>query len=122
MGMPPARGRMAGDAAPGSIGGCRMRNTPELLEVDDKQLEDLLRRVEGSLDEQDSHLIRRLIESYAYVSDLIEDKNTSIRHLRQLFFGSRTEKTEAVVGAKAGKIKAALASQNDAAADGIVSR
>ncbi len=65
---------------------------------------------------KDSHLIRRLFESYAYVSGLIEDKNTSSRHLRQLFFGSRTEKTEAVVGANARKIKAALA-RNDAAAD-----
>ena len=85
-----------------------MRTAPELLAVDDKQLEDVLRRAEQALDEKDSHLIRRLFESYAYVSGLIEDKNTSIRHLRQLFFGSRTEKTEAVVGAKAGKIKAAL--------------
>jgi transposase len=93
-----------------------MRTATELLEVDDKQLEEVLRRVEESLDEQDSHLIRRLFESYAYVSDLIEDKNTSIRHLRQLFFGSRTEKTEAVVGAKAGKNKEA--SPREAAADG----
>jgi transposase len=108
---------MAGGAASGSIGGCGMRTAPELLEVDDKQLEDVLRRAEQSLDEADSHLIRRLFESYAYVSDLIEDKNTSIRHLRQLFFGSRTEKTEAVVGAKAAKNKTALAC-DDAAADG----
>ena len=93
-----------------------MRTAPELLAVDDKQLEDVLRPAEQALDEKDSHLIRRLFESYAYVSDLIEDKNTSIRHLRQLFFGSRTEKTEAVVGANARKIKAALA-RNDAAAD-----
>ncbi|MDB5353150.1 MAG: Transposase [Planctomycetota bacterium] len=108
---------MAGDAASGSIGGCGMRTAPELLEVDNKQLEDVLRRAEQSLDEEDSHLIRRLFESYAYVSDLIEDKNTSIRRLRQLFFGSRTEKAEALVGANAGKIKAALARDN-AAADG----
>jgi len=78
-----------------------MRNSPELVEVDSAELEDLLRRVEQSLDGKDSTLIRRVFESYAYVSDLIEDKNTSIRHLRQLFFGSRTEKTEAVVGQKA---------------------
>ncbi len=108
---------MAGDADSGSIGGCGMRTAPELLDVDDKQLEDVLRRAEQSLDEEDSHLIRRLFESYAYMSDLIEDENTPIRHRRQLFFGSRTEKTEAVVGAKAGKFKAASARDN-AAADG----
>jgi transposase len=77
-----------------------MRNAPELIEVDSKELDDLLRRVEQALGEKDSILVRRLFESYAYVSDLIEDKNTSIHRLRQLLFGSRTEKTEAVVGEK----------------------
>ena len=77
-----------------------MRNAPELIEVESEELEEVLRRVEQSLDEKDSTLIRRVFESYAYVSDLIDDKNTSIRHLRQLFFGKRTEKTAAVVGEK----------------------
>ena len=65
------------------------------------QLEEVLRRVEQSLDEKDAALIRAVFESYAYVTDLVEDKNTSIRRLRQLFFGARTEKTDAVVGPKA---------------------
>jgi len=34
------------------------------------------------------------------VTELVEDKNTSIRRLRQLLFGERTEKTAAVVGEK----------------------
>ena len=74
-----------------------MRNSPELIEVDNAELEDVLRRVEGSLDEKDAALIRAVFESYAYVSEVMEDKNTTIRRLRQMFFGSRTEKTEAVV-------------------------
>jgi transposase len=77
-----------------------MRNALELVEVDSDRLEEVLRRAEQSLDEQDAALIRAVFESYAYVSDLIEDKNTSIRRLRQLLFGSRTEKTGAVVGEK----------------------
>ena len=75
-----------------------MRNAPEIVEVDSTQLEEVLRRVEQALDEKDAALIRAVFESYAYVADLVEDKNTSIRRLRQLFFGARTEKTEAVVG------------------------
>jgi transposase len=82
-----------------------MRNAPELIEVESKELEEVLRRVEQSLEEKDSILIRRVFESYAYVTDLVEDKNTTIRRLRQLFFGARTEKTEAVVGQKAGASK-----------------
>src|SRR5258707_14182309 len=77
-----------------------MRNAPELVEVDSTRLEEVLRRVERSLDEKDSALVRAVFESYAYVADLVEDKNTSIRRLRQLFFGAGTEKTAAVVGPK----------------------
>src|SRR3954466_3743490 len=93
---------MAGEASPRSAGGCRMRDALELVDVDSDRLEDVLRRAERSLDEKDAELIRAVFESYAYVTELVEDKNTTIRRLRQLFFGSRTEKTEAVVGPKTG--------------------
>lgn len=76
----------------------RMRNAPEMIEVDDAHLQAVLRRVEQTLDDQDSAFIRAVFESYAYVTDLVEDKNTTIRRLRQLFFGARTEKTRVVVG------------------------
>jgi hypothetical protein len=75
-----------------------MRHAPEIIEVDDARLEDVLRRVEQALDAEDAELVRAVFASYAYVADLVEDKNTTIRRLRQLFFGARTEKTEAVVG------------------------
>jgi transposase len=92
-----------------------MRNALELVEVDSDRLEEVLRRVEQSLDEKDSALVRAVFESYVYVTDLVEDKNTSIRRLRQLFFGARTEKTEAVVGQKTEKSDAA--SPRDTVAD-----
>jgi transposase len=84
-----------------------MRNALELVDVDTDRLEEVLRRAERSLDEKDAELIRAVFESYAYVTDLVEDKNTTIRRLRQLFFGSRTEKTEAVVGPKTGTSRVA---------------
>jgi transposase len=80
-----------------------MRNTPEIITVDNSRLEEVLRRVEQSLDDKDAALIRAVFQSYVYVADLVEDKNTSIRRLRQLFFGKRTEKTAAVVGRPAEK-------------------
>ena len=92
-----------------------MRNTPELVEVDSDRLEEVLHRVEQSLDEKDSALVRAVFQSYVYVSDLVEDKNTSIRRLRQLFFGASTETTEAVVGEKTEKSD--TASPRDAVAD-----
>src|SRR3954463_6963766 len=84
-----------------------MRNAPELVEVDSTRLEEVLRRVEQSLDEKDAALGRAVFESYAYVADLVEDKDTTIRRLRQLFFGARTEKTNAVVGQKTKQPEAA---------------
>src|SRR5512135_2689744 len=105
---------MAGEASPRSAGGCRMRNALELVEVDSDRLEEVLRRAEQSLDEKDAALVRAVFESYAYVTELVEDKNTSIRRLRQLFFGARTEKTEAVVGPKPGRSE--VAAPADAAA------
>src|SRR5262249_3625963 len=79
-------------------GGRRMRNAPQIIDVNDAQLEEVLHRVERSLDEEDAALIRAVFQSYLYVTDLVEDKNTSIRRLRQLLFGVRTEKPGAVVG------------------------
>jgi transposase len=87
-----------------------MRNAPELVEVDRSRLEEVLRRVEQSLGEEDSALVRAVFESYAYLADLVEDKTTSIRRLRQLFFGARTETTEAVVGPQAGTPRPAVPS------------
>ena len=80
-----------------------MRSTRELIEVESDRLEEVVRRAEQALDEEDAALVRAVFESYAYVTDLVEDKNTTIRRLRQLFFGSRSEKTEDVAGSKPGK-------------------
>lgn len=97
-----------------------MRTALEIVELDSKRLDEVLGRVEQALDEQDATLIRKLFASYAYVAELVEDKNTSIRRLRQLFFGARTEKTAAVVGQSPATTDAApnhdAAAKNDAAA------
>ncbi len=77
-----------------------MRYALELVDVDSDRLEEVLRRAEQALDEKDAELIRAVFESYAYVTELVDDKSTSIRRLRQLLFGARTEKTDSVVGQK----------------------
>jgi transposase len=94
-----------------------MRNSAEIVEVNHTQLEELLRRVEQALDDKDAALIRAIFQSYVYVADLVEDKNTSIRRLRQLFFGARTEKTAAVVGRPTQKTEATSPSAAAAATE-----
>ena len=78
-----------------------MPTKPTMVEIDMSQLEDALRRAEAKLDEKDFAMLKALAESYAYLTDLVGDKNTSIARLRKLLFGAKTEKTAAVVdGAK----------------------
>src|SRR5262249_56533154 len=105
-----ARGQAGFTEAAGNLAlsaGCRrMPNMPEIVEVDNTQLEEVLHRVEQALDEKDAALIRAVFASYVYVTDLVEDKNTSIRRLRQLIFGARTEKTDTVVGRRGEKPEA----------------
>jgi transposase len=80
----------------GAVG--RMRHAPEIIEVDGPRLEEVLGRAEQTLTAEDVALIRAVFEAYRYVVDLVDDKDTSIRRLRQLLFGKRTEKTADVVG------------------------
>ena len=72
---------------------------PEIIELDVARLEALLRRAEdASLPAEDLQMIRTICESYLYLTDLIDQKSTTIARLRKLLFGSRTEKTAAVTG------------------------
>ena len=75
-----------------------MPTQPTITELDMSELEDALRHAEAKLDEKDYAMLKALAEAYAYLTDLVGDKNTSITRLRKLLFGARTEKTAAVVG------------------------
>lgn len=67
--------------------------------MDVEQQEAILRRAaQAGVPADDLHKIRAVFESYAYVSELIDHKNISLARLRQMLFGSRTEKTAGVVG------------------------
>ena len=73
------------------------KTSPEIIEVNSQQMEDMLTRAQDRLSDEDALLLRRLVESYCYITDLVEDKNTSIARLRKLLFGAKTEKTKNVV-------------------------
>ena len=50
------------------------------------------------LDADDYEMIKAVIESYVYLVNAVGDKDTTIRRLRQMLFGAKTEKTSAVIG------------------------
>jgi transposase len=75
------------------------RKTPEIIELDARQLEELSRRAEErAFDAEDYKTIGIVVESYAYLTSMLGDKNTTIARLRKLLFGASSEKTEKVVG------------------------
>ena len=70
----------------------------KIIELDMGKLEDVLRRAEAKLGEEDFAMLKALADSYAYLTEVVGNKNTSIGRLRKLFFGAKTEKTATVVG------------------------
>lgn len=72
---------------------------PDVVALDGTQFDALLQRVEtGALEPDDLATIHAVLESYFYVTQLIDRKNTSLARLRQLLFGAKTEKTADVIG------------------------
>lgn len=61
-------------------------------------LEEALRRAEAKLSEKDYVTLKAVVDAYAYLTELVDDKNTTIGRLRKMLFGEKTEKTAAVVG------------------------
>ena len=60
------------------------------------EIEEILERVRAVFGEREYALLKSLLDSYIQVSDLVEDKRTKIDHLRRLFFGKTSEKTDKV--------------------------
>jgi len=72
---------------------------PEIIDMDVEKLEALLRRAEdASLSPEDLQTMRTICESYLYLTNLIDQKSTTIARLRKLLFGATTEKTSSVLG------------------------
>jgi transposase len=69
-----------------------------LREMDMNRLQEALQHAEEKLSAEDADMLKAVADAYAYLTELVEDKNTSIAKLRKMLFGAKTEKTAAVVG------------------------
>ena len=68
---------------------------PIELPMDDMQ--SLLKRAKANcMSEQDYQMLEHLAESYIYITGLVQDKQTTIKRLRQILFGHKSEKTRDV--------------------------
>jgi transposase len=84
-----------------------MKPPPVRMEVSREELEDVLGRVRERLGEPDYEKLKAAIETLAYLTDLVQDREISLQRLRKILFGASTEKTRQVV-----------AGQTNTAADG----
>jgi transposase len=66
---------------------------PSPIEVDTDELSDLKQRVAGSdLSEKDRDILQRVITAFIFISKILEAKKTSIKRLRKMLFGDKSEK------------------------------
>lgn len=76
------------------------------VELDMHELEALLSRVRQELGERDHDTLRKLLDAYVYVTDLVADEQTTIAHLRELLGAQKSEKTAKVFEGTAGAASA----------------
>lgn len=73
-------------------------NTPKRIDLTPEQLDALLKRVEaGALQDGDYEIIKGMAETLSFLSQALDNKNTSIKRLLKMIFGDRTEKTATVL-------------------------
>jgi transposase len=85
-----------------------MNRSRERLELNLEELEKLLERAkQGPLSEPDYQMLKAAVETLGYLTQLLEDRKTTIERLRQILFGASTEKTRTVL--KADRTQAAIA-------------
>ncbi len=76
----------------------------ERVNMNQEELDALLERARtGPLSEEDCAKLKEVIETLSYVTDLLEDRKTTIQKLRQILFGVTTEKTSNLVKAGTGQ-------------------
>ena len=74
-----------------------MSTAPAWVTLDVSELNELLARASSVLDEPDYEKLRLTVEGFIELVRLLEDKRMSIKRLRQMLFGARTEKTNDVL-------------------------
>ena len=75
-----------------------MNPSRERLELNIEQLQRLLERAkQAPLSEPDYQALKAAVETLGYLTQLLEDRKTTIERLRQIVFGSSSEKTRTVL-------------------------
>lgn len=89
-----------------------MKHTP-VVELNREELEAMLDSARSRpLQEEEYQKLKGVIETLAYLTGLIEKGKLSVRRLRQMLFGARTEKTRVVLKTEPSAKSSSLGSQD----------
>ena len=69
----------------------------EHIDIRREELKELLERAREVLAEEDYRKLKAAVDALSYLTDLVADKDTTIRDLRQLLLPQSTEKTREVL-------------------------
>jgi len=74
-----------------------MKSNPEIIELDQAELESKLDQIEAVMGEQIVRPFRQLLHWYVFLLGLLREKKVSIQRLRNMLFGASTERTANVL-------------------------
>ncbi len=77
-----------------------MKAAPVRLELTMEQLQGLVERSRAVLSDEEYTQLKRAVETLGYLTQLVEDRKTTIDRLRRILFGATTEKTRKVFEAQ----------------------
>jgi len=86
----PSRGRQTSDGAAGP-------GSPERIDLDRSELEGILEHAKTALSEEEYAKLHAAIETLTFLTQELEKKRVSVQRLKQLLFGTTTEKTQKVM-------------------------
>ena len=71
---------------------------PEIVEVDQNRVEELLHTIEDRLPEEEAKVVTAIVKSYIFICGLLRSTTRAHKHLLKILFGSKSEKTKDVLG------------------------
>ena len=75
-----------------------MKARPERIDMSQDSIERFLEMMKNKVEPSEFETIEKFVNAYHTLTGLIEDKDMSLRRLRQMLFGNTSEKTRDVVG------------------------
>ncbi len=93
--------------------------SPKIVELTVEELDALVDRVNrGEVQQGDGEIIEAMAEMIKFINLVLQEKTISIKRLRRIIFGAKTEKTETVVKKPQGEEKVPPKSTEDGGAAG----